>query len=269
MCCRLCKRLLHIPLRCDEVIDKVEKKPFQSIQDRFLANGENNLMFKIVYPSRSVDLTADDIEFRLVESAFHRLSKNSFKIHFIEFVINPELQRKFQAKKAEFKQRNIPDTTIFAFHGTHQENIRSICQTNLTVINRYCQGYGYYFSEYPDFSMDYGNGLLMFKVLPGNEYSGTDNFSHYGPYAQYQSKKITAYSNYAYDPNSGYMQAVQPMTYYNPYTGLWQIYQYPTINHCLTGNGTTLQQVKDYGFELIIADSTQFVPYCIIHLQQL
>ena len=54
--CRLCKKLLHIPLRCDEVVEKIVKKPFQSIQDRFLANGEKNLMFKIVYPSRSVDL---------------------------------------------------------------------------------------------------------------------------------------------------------------------------------------------------------------------
>ena len=65
------------------------------------------------------------------------------------------------------------------------------------------------------------------------------------------------------------MQPVQPMTYFNPYTGLWETYHYPTVNHQFeVGNGTTLQQAKDYGFELIIADSSQFVPYCIIHLQQ-
>ena len=64
------------------------------------------------------------------------------------------------------------------------------------------------------------------------------------------------------------MQPVQPMTYFNPYTGLWETYPYPTINQFEVGNGTTNQQVEDYGFELIIADSAQFVPYCIIHLQK-
>ena len=114
----------------------------------------------------------------------------------IEFVINPELQRKFEAKKQEFKQKNIPDTIIYAFHGTGKENVKSICQNNLNVISRCVYGYGYYLSEYPDISQSYGAGLLMFKVLPGNEYLGTDHYSHYGPNAQYQSKKLTSYEPY-------------------------------------------------------------------------
>ena len=256
--CRLCKKLSHIPLRCDEVIDKIEKKPFESIQDKFLANGENKVTFKQVFPSRSVDLTSEDIEYRLVESAFHRLAVgDTCKITSIEFVINPELQRKFEAKKAEFKQRNIPDKVVFGFHGTRPENIKSICKTNLNVINRQWYGYGYCLSEYPDFSLGYGAGLLMFKVLPGNEYLGTDHFSHYGPNAQYQCKKITSYhqyNNFVEDQTTGYMVRARGVN------NGWQ-------KNVATGNNKWIHQKQDYGFELIIVDNAQFVPYCIIHLK--
>ena len=129
-------------------------------------------------------------------------------------------------------------TQCYAFHGTGKENVKSICQNNLNVISRCVYGYGYYLSEYPDISQSYGAGLLMFKVLPGNEYLGTDHYSHYGPNAQYQSKKLTSYKPYG----------IKQMDLL--YTG-----------------GKILEQTKSYGFELIIADNEQFVPYCIIHLK--
>ena len=258
--CRLCKKLSHIPLRCDEIIEKVEKKPFQTIQDSLLEKGQEKLTFKKVFPSRSIDLSSEGIEFRLVESAFHRLAVgNTCEITSIEFVINPELQRKFEAKKAEFKQRNIPDKVVFGFHGTGKQNIKSICKTNLNIISRWWYGYGYCLSEYPDISLDdYGAGLLMFKVLPGNEYLGTDHFSHFGPNAQYQCKKITnylPYNNFTPDYRTGYMV---PST-----MGANNLHQ----QNFTTGNGKVINQRQDYGYELIIADNEQFVPYCIIHLK--
>ena len=67
-----------------------------------------------------------------------------------DFIINPDLQMKFEAKKEEFKHRNIPHQTIFTFHGTQIQNIDGICENNLNTINRAAHGHGYYFSEFPD-----------------------------------------------------------------------------------------------------------------------
>ena len=67
-----------------------------------------------------------------------------------DFIINPGLQMKFEAKKEEFKHRNIPHQTIFTFHGTQIQNIDGICENNLNTINRAAHGHGYYFSEFPD-----------------------------------------------------------------------------------------------------------------------
>ena len=111
----------------------------------------------------------------------------------IDFIKNPNLQKKFEAKKEEFKQRNIPHQTIFTFHGTQIQNIDGICENNLNTINRAAHGHGYYFSEFPDVALGYGPGLLMFKALPGNEYIGGQANLHYGPNARFQSKKLPSH----------------------------------------------------------------------------
>ena len=47
---------------------------------------------------------------------------------------NPILEKRFQAKRIEFKRHNFPDDVVFAFHGTKPENIDSIAKENLTII---------------------------------------------------------------------------------------------------------------------------------------
>ena len=37
---------------------------------------------------------------------------------------------------------------------------------------RQAHGPGNYFSEFPDISMGYGDALILFRVLPGKEYTG-------------------------------------------------------------------------------------------------
>ena len=169
---------------------------------------------KTVLPSRSVEPeNQEDTDFRLVESQFLRMcrqhnvrpptmrrqpggmppsvrpatgvpqAERTIIISKIDFITNPDLQMKFEAKKEEFKQRNIPHQTIFAFHGTQIQNIDGICRNNLNTINHAVHGHGYYFSEFPDVALGYGQGLLMFKVLPGNEYIGEQPNLHYGPNA--------------------------------------------------------------------------------------
>ena len=81
------------------------------------------------------------------------------------------------AKKQAFKRCGIKDEEIFAFHGTPFANVDSILQTNLQYQNvarahGQAHGPGNYFSEFPDVSLGYGQGLILFQVLPGKEYEG-------------------------------------------------------------------------------------------------
>ena len=133
---------------------------------------ENEPTFKTVYHNE------ENLEFKVVENNFRKtLPRGSqFKITSIDFVTNPYWQKKFEDKKVEFREAKIPDVEIFAYHGTPPENIKSICKSNLNRIKRTSQGVGYYFSEHPEFSLGYGSGLLMFKVLPGLVYVGPDKF---------------------------------------------------------------------------------------------
>jgi len=144
---------------------------------------------------KTVNRNEEDLEFKLVEHNFRKtLPRGSqFKITSIDFVKNSYWQQKFENKKAEFREAKIPDVEIFAYHGTPPENIRSICKSNLNRIKRTSQGVGYYFSEHPEFSLGYGSGLLMFKLLPGLVYVGPDKFGmHIGSSAKYQSKEVKA-----------------------------------------------------------------------------
>ena len=96
------------------------------------------------------------------------------QIDYIEYVVNQDLQRKFDDKKAEFRRKKIPDQQIMAFHATNPANIDSIIKSNLDHrkyggLHGRAHGDGNYFSEYPAFSLRYGNGLILFEILPGNE----------------------------------------------------------------------------------------------------
>ena len=75
-------------------------------------------------------------------------------------------------------------------------NVDSICRINLDASEGMAHGYrhgeGFYFSEFPDVAMGYGDGLFMFKVLMGREYVGDSKTVPLGAYAKYQSRKILA-----------------------------------------------------------------------------
>ena len=73
------------------------------------------------------------------------------------------MEKKFEAKRIEFKRHNFPDDVVFGFHGTRPENVDSIAKENLTIIRRAAHGGGYYFSEYPEIS--FGNDYAK-KIVP-------------------------------------------------------------------------------------------------------
>ncbi|XP_048576294.1 uncharacterized protein LOC5506123 [Nematostella vectensis] len=145
---------------------------------------------KNMKPSRTVDPN-DPFENFYNLAAQHYLSKCQTKkeIESIDVVINNQLLQKFEAKQKEFKSKGIPDGEILAYHGTRSVNIDSILRNNLDIkfAQRQAYGRGNYFSEFPEISMGYGDGLLLCRVLPGREWvdsSGRDILQGYN------SKKV-------------------------------------------------------------------------------
>ena len=98
-----------------------------------------------------------------------------YKIKSIRVVYNRVLEDAFLAKKQSFQRCGIKENEIFAFHGTAIENVDNILKENLQLkyARRQAYGPGNYFSEFPDISLGYGQGLILFRVLPGVEYSGS------------------------------------------------------------------------------------------------
>ena len=96
------------------------------------------------------------------------------EIDSIDLIFNEKLDKAFNDKKKEFSRHKIPSEEVLAFHGTASRNIESILEKNLQLSYavRQLHGPGNYFSEFPDTSMGYGDGLILFRVLPGKEYEG-------------------------------------------------------------------------------------------------
>ena len=117
------------------------------------------------------------------------LSPQQATISSIDIVINKDLEDKFEATKKTFNSQGIPDKEILAYHGTDKKNIDSILKDNLQLsyAKRQAHGKGNYFSEYPSVSLDYGDGLLLCRILPGKEF--VDPSASDIP-AGYNSKKV-------------------------------------------------------------------------------
>ncbi len=133
-------------------------------------------------PNREVDLDCPiESHFRNAEAVvlrmtgagkgrgFMRYRYMNQEISRIDYVENKALEAKFNAKKAEFKSLGINSRELTFFHGTQEQNVESIFRNNfdLSKTRRTLHGYGIYFSEFPDLSLGYGQGLLLCRVLPG------------------------------------------------------------------------------------------------------
>ena len=148
-----------------------------------------------IEPSRNSDPNSvTENLFRIAESHFLRLARTSganSRIKHVRFVQNKALEAAFEQKKKEFKGRNIPSHEVLAFHGTSTGNIESILKSNLDPhrahVHGQAHGPGCYFSEFPDVSLGYGNGLIMFRTLPGNEYVGSSACPN-----KFNSKKVAS-----------------------------------------------------------------------------
>ena len=151
---------------------------------------------KSVIPSKRA-INSDDpfeLECMVVEAFFDKVMKLHpspihKKIFKVDFIFNKTLQSLFDAKKAEFARKRIPTDIIRAFHGTQSGNVDSILKTNLNRKVGQVYGSGYYFSEFPQVSQGYGDALILFKVMPGTEYTGNSSTEHVNN-DRYQCRKV-------------------------------------------------------------------------------
>ena len=137
------------------------------------------------------NLKEDEAEshFRRCESQFMRSCQNlggaanglNKTITEVEYIINPKLIKKFEAKKKVLMKQNKCGerglNIILAWHGTKSGNVKSITDNNFSLAklaantgNKGFYGCGIYFSEFAKISSAYGDGLLLCKVMLGKQY---------------------------------------------------------------------------------------------------
>ncbi|XP_048239688.1 uncharacterized protein LOC124111846 [Haliotis rufescens] len=150
------------------------------------ALGGSEVKYFELKPEPRCSMTPEDYHYRLVESQFYRyLSKDTVNRHIfqltkVEYVVNPKQVKQFRSAQEKMFQKDASyGVPVLGFHGTSEENIKSICEEGFrqpdhpffeetTDVGWY--GNGIYFSEYPRFAMNYmqkTSKLLMCKVLKG------------------------------------------------------------------------------------------------------
>eukprot|EP00667_Euglena_gracilis_P000085 EG_transcript_85 len=152
-----------------------------------------------IKPSRAYDPNNQlDRHFRIAEGAFQRYHPKG-QVTQVEYHLAPALLQRFEAKKKQLAASGKGDA-ILAFHGTRlRASIDSIVHNNfdpqLVGSATGCvHGLGFYFSEFPDISLGYGQHLLLCQVLVGKEYDEQprDNFNGKPLKAGYNSHRVQA-----------------------------------------------------------------------------
>ena len=94
----------------------------------------------------------------------------------IDFIAHPKLFSDYEEEKEKYKSHNKPINEKLLFHGTHPTSLNKILDDNFKLtadpVNRQKQniyGKGIYFSEFPAKSLQYGEALLLCKVILGKE----------------------------------------------------------------------------------------------------
>ena len=143
--------------------------------------------------SRNVNISDPHyVEASVAVTHYNRKNRGQdiFNTDEIDIVQNNVLEARFNAMKAKLLATGRGNE-ILAFHATDPQNIDSILRNNLDP-NRgprhgRAHGNGCYFSEFPDFSGRYGNSMILFRVLPGKEYTGPGTL----PQSGFDSKKVS------------------------------------------------------------------------------
>lgn len=102
------------------------------------------------------------------------------RIRYVELVVNPALQGRFDAKLARLTDQGRPCDPRWVFHGTKATNIDPITRDgfqvagligNVGIANGKANGYGVYTATGPTMSMGYVmdcSALILAEALPGS-----------------------------------------------------------------------------------------------------
>ena len=122
-----------------------------------------------IFPKRTIDMSNPlDVHFNFASGIFHKLlGHNSYAVSSVTMVQNPGLEARFKQKQNYFRLLGIPSDPVFGFHGTDEKNIDPILRNNFNLesVKRTAHGFGIYFSEMPEVSVDYVTGSKSFKSL--------------------------------------------------------------------------------------------------------
>ena len=93
----------------------------------------------------------------------------------VEVIKSPILETAYSRQQDAFRMKKVSTKEIFVYHkcSLPPEDKIQLIHHNLQVENAsgFTYGRGIYFSEYPDVELGFiGSGLLLCKVMPGNEY---------------------------------------------------------------------------------------------------
>jgi len=112
------------------------------------------------------------------------IQSRSRSIRSIEYVENQQLRENFLAKQKQLKSEGVNCKERLVFHGTMLDNIDGIVRDNFQLgrLVRKMYGRGVYFSESPDISAVYGDGLLLCRVLLGEVWSDSTSRDIPPPY---------------------------------------------------------------------------------------
>lgn len=168
---------------------------------RYATNNEQKFKLYTFYPSRKHDFDTQKVHHSYIAGyQFHKMitkqiSKapvplkkifnTSDAIESIKYIENKETSKTYNMMKESFRKQgkvnehgNVEE--LLLFHGTAMSSLEGIISSNfnldatpqqlLNKIQRKKQmvyGKGIYFSEIPAFSLMYGSGLLLCKVIPG------------------------------------------------------------------------------------------------------
>lgn len=142
--------------------------------------GNKMTIFKLTLSRLSKFGDVGEFHYRYAESQFLRLmGGQAYHVTQVDYVVNPPLVKKYQAKQEEFREDGKDTSHILGFHGTSEEGIDGIIKANFSVgkLGAYTgdkgfYGAGIYFSEYTSTSLGYNRAsrMLLSKVLIGKQF---------------------------------------------------------------------------------------------------
>ncbi len=172
--------IIHLAADEINVVDRIVKEQEKSI------TGVDRRRFKTNAKMCNVNHVFD-IQLRIVESHFwealndlpSKSKWNSITLDSVDFVYNRKLADRFKGTLAAFKAAGINPNEVLGYYAVDDRaKVEAILKINLNDRQNLADGPGFYFHARPDLSEDHVSSMILFRLLPGREYTGQDLDKH-------------------------------------------------------------------------------------------